>query len=88
MALKTVDIYWLGYSRTKKKLYCYFLLHGEGALRQLYPTPEEFTRLAKQLEGEGPVAFDTVGRYFVSASESAREMEPHHQIASPTRRVR
>lgn len=75
MAWKRVDKYWLGYSITKKKFYFYYRLQGEGTVYQIFPSPEEFVGLADTFRNEGPINFNTSGKYFVTAAEEIGEEE-------------
>jgi len=75
MAWKIVDKYWLGYSLPKKKFYFYYRLQGEGAVYQIFPTPEEFVGLADMFRNECPINFNTDGKYFVTAAEEIGEEE-------------
>ena len=75
MAWKKVDKYWLGYNYTKKKFYFYYRLTDENTVYQFSPTPEQFLGLADMFRNEGPISFNTDGKYFVTASEEIGEGE-------------
>jgi hypothetical protein len=75
MAWKLVDHYNLGYSITKKQFYFYYALQGEGVVHQFFPSPEEFVGLADMFRNEGPISFNTDGKYFVTAAEGIGEEE-------------
>ncbi|HEX5716401.1 MAG TPA: hypothetical protein VF179_09590 [Thermoanaerobaculia bacterium] len=75
MAWKRVENYWLGYSLTKKQFYFYYKIEGDGSAHQIFPTPQEFTALADMFRNEGPINFNTEGKYFVSAAEQIGEQE-------------
>ena len=77
MAWKTVDNYWLGYSVPKKQFYFYYKLANDSLVYQIFPSPEEFMALADMFRNEGPMNFNTVGNYFVSAAEQIGEQEAH-----------
>jgi hypothetical protein len=73
--LKVVN-YMLGYSVVNKQFYFYYTLQGETVTHQIFPSPEEFIALADMFRNEGPINFNTVGKYFVSAAEQVGENEP------------
>jgi hypothetical protein len=75
MAWKRVANYHLGYSIPKKQFYFYYTLVGENATYQLFPSPQEFMALADMFRNEGPINFNTDGKYFVSAAEQVGEQE-------------
>ena len=75
MAWKRVDKYWLGYSIPKKSFYFYYMLQGGGSVHQFFPSPEEFIALADMFRNEGPINFNTNGKYFVTAAEEIGEEE-------------
>ena len=76
MAWVRVENYWLGYSLPKKQFYFYYKLQGESGMHQLFPTSEEFSALADMFRNEGPINFNTDGKYFVTAAEQIGENEP------------
>jgi hypothetical protein len=73
--LKVVN-YMLGYSVPKKQFYFYYSLQGESVTYQFFPAPDEFIALADMFRNEGPISFNTDGKYFVSAAEQVGENEP------------
>ncbi|MBX3641415.1 MAG: hypothetical protein KF888_13140 [Nitrosomonas sp.] len=75
MAWIRVDKYWLGYSISKKSFYFYYSLQGDGTVHQFFPSPEEFIALADMFRNEGPINFNTDGKYFVTAAEEIGEGE-------------
>jgi hypothetical protein len=75
MAWMRVVDYHLGYSIPKKQFYFYYTLDGESMTHQIFPTPEEFIALADMFRNEGPMNFNTDGKYFVSAAEEVGEQE-------------
>jgi len=75
MGWKRVDKYWLGYSTAKEVFYSYYRLEGEGTVHQFIPTPADFVGLADMFRNEGPINFNTVGKYFVTAVEEIGEEE-------------
>jgi hypothetical protein len=75
MAWKQVDKYWLGYSVHKRTFYFYYRLVGEGTVFQIFPSPEEFSALADMFRNEGPISYNTDGKYFVTAPEEVGEEE-------------
>ena len=75
MAWKRVDKYWLGYSLSKKSFYFYYRLQGETSVHQFFPTPDHFVGLADMFRNEGPINFNTTGKYFVTAAEEIGEEE-------------
>ena len=75
MAWKIVENYRLGYSITKRSFYFYYKLQGENSLHQFFPTPEEFVGLSDMFRNEGPISFNTSGRYFVTGPEEIGEEE-------------
>jgi hypothetical protein len=76
MAWLRVENYWLGYSLPKKQFYFYYKLQGDPAAYQFFPSPEEFSALADMFRNEGPMNFNTDGKYFVTAAEQIGENEP------------
>jgi hypothetical protein len=62
--------------RSEEQFYFYYTLQGESVTHQFFPTPDEFRALADMFRNEGPINFNTVGKYFVSAAEQAGENEP------------
>ena len=77
MAWKRVATYNLGYSVPRKQFYFYYTLVGESVTYQIFPSPQEFLALADMFRYEGPMNFNTVGKYFVSAAEQVGEEETH-----------
>ena len=75
MAWKRVENYWLGYSLPNKQFYFYYKLVGENLVHQIFPNPQEFLGLADMFRNEGPINFNTDGKYFVSAAEEIGEQE-------------
>jgi hypothetical protein len=75
MAWKRVANYNLGYSIPNNQFYFYYTLEGEGVVYQIFPTPQEFIALGDMFRNEGPINFNTDGRYFVSAAEEVGEHE-------------
>ncbi len=75
MAWKKVDKYWLGFSVQKKQFYFYYKLEGENVVYQFFPVPDEFVALADMFRNEGPINFNTTGKYFVTAAEEIGEEE-------------
>jgi hypothetical protein len=76
MAWLRVENYWLGYSIPKKQFYFYYKLQGDPAAYQFFPAAEEFSALADMFRNEGPINFNTDGKYFVTAAEEIGENEP------------
>lgn len=77
MAWKRVSDYHLGYSIPNKQFYFYYTLVGDNVTYQMFPTPQEFMALADMFRNEGPINFNTQGKYFVSAAEQVGEQEAH-----------
>jgi hypothetical protein len=77
MAWKRVANYNLGYSIPKNQFYFYYTLVGETMTYQIFPSPPEFLALADMFRNEGPINFNTDGKYFVSAAEQVGEQEAH-----------
>ena len=77
MAWKRVINYHLGYSIPKKQFYFYYRLDGESVTYQIFPGVEEFIALGDMFRNEGPINFNTEGKYFVSAAEQVGEQEAH-----------
>ena len=75
MAWKAVDNYWLGYNHVKKQFYFYFHLEGENVVYQIFPAAEEMVPLADMFRNEGPINYNTTGKYFVTAAEEIGEEE-------------
>lgn len=75
MAWKRVATYNLGYSIPNKQFYFYYTLVGDGTAYQIFPTPQEMIALADMFRNEGPMNFNTDGKYFVSAAEQVGEQE-------------
>lgn len=75
MAWKKVDNYRLGYGIVKRSFYFYYKLEGEGSVYQIFPTPEEFVGLSDMFRNEGPIYFNTIGKYFVTGAEEVGEEE-------------
>jgi hypothetical protein len=75
MAWKRVDQYWLGYHHVNKQFYFYYHLEGENSVYQFFPSPEEFLGLADMFRNEGPISYNTDGKYFVTAAEPVGEEE-------------
>ena len=77
MAWKRVANYNLGYSIPNKQFYFYYTLVGENTIYQIFPSSQEFLALADMFRNEGPINFNTDGKYFVSAAEQVGEQEAH-----------
>ena len=77
MAWQRVENYWLGYSVPNKQFYFYYRLQGDGTVYQLFPTPDYFHALADMFRNEGPINYNTTGKYFVTAAEEIGEQEAH-----------
>jgi hypothetical protein len=75
MSWLRVTNYYLGYSVVNKQFYFYYQLQGESVVHQFFPTPDHFIALADMFRNEGPINFNTVGQYFVSAAEQVGENE-------------
>jgi hypothetical protein len=75
MAWKTVENYRLGYSVPKRAFYFYYRLEGDTTVYQMYPGSMEFLALADMFRNEGPIHFNTDGKYFVTAEEEVGEEE-------------
>jgi hypothetical protein len=75
MAWKRVANYNLGYSIANKQFYFYYRLDGENVSYQLFPSPQEFLALADMFRNEGPINFNTDGRYFLTGAEQVGEQE-------------
>jgi hypothetical protein len=75
MAWKTVEKYRLGYNVQKRAFYFYYRLAGDNTVYQLYPSPAEFMALADMFRNEGPIHFNTAGKYFVTEAEEVGEEE-------------
>jgi hypothetical protein len=71
-----VENYMLGYSLDKKQFYFYYKLQGESQVHQFFPSPAEAIALADMFRNEGPINFNTDGKYFVTAAEQIGENEP------------
>jgi hypothetical protein len=69
MPWKRVANYSLGYSIPNKHFYFYYTLVDEGTLYQIFPSPQEFVALSDMFRNEGPINFNTDGKYFTSAAE-------------------
>jgi hypothetical protein len=50
-------------------------LRGENVTYQIFPSPQEFLALSDMFRNEGPISFNTDGKYFVSAAEQIGEEE-------------
>ncbi len=48
---------------------------SKGTVYQIFPSPEEFVGLADTFRNEGPINFNTSGKYFVTAAEEIGEEE-------------
>jgi hypothetical protein len=75
MTWKRVVNYSLGYSIPKRQFYFNYTLDGENVVHQFSPSAEEFRALSDMFRNEGPMNFNTVGSYFVSAAEQVGEQE-------------
>lgn len=75
MAWKKVTNYWLGYSLDKRQFSFYYQIEGEAAVHQISTSPEETVGLADMFRNEGPVHYNTNGKYFVTAEEAVGEGE-------------
>jgi len=75
MVWKKVEKYWLGYSLANKQFYFYYKLEGETVTHQFFPSPQEFVGLADMFRNEGPISYNTDGRYFCTAAEEIGEGE-------------
>ena len=77
MAWKRVANYYLGYSIPNKQFYFYYTLENESVVHQFFPSAQEFIALGDMFRNEGPINFNDVGNYFVSAAEQVGEQEAH-----------
>ena len=75
MAWKRVSNYYLGYGITTKQFYFYYSLEGDPVPD--LPSAQEFVALGDMFRNEGPINFNDVGKYFVSAAEQVGEQEAH-----------
>jgi hypothetical protein len=75
MAWKIVDKYRLGYHVQKRSFFFYYQLEGESTVYQIYPSPMEAMALADMFRNEGPIHFNTSGKYFVTEAEEVGEEE-------------
>ena len=75
MAWKKVDNYRLGFSPIERNFYFYYKLAGETTVHQFFPSPQEFLGLSDMFRNEGPIHFNTDGRYFITAAEDVGEEE-------------
>lgn len=75
MAWKRGTNYYLGYSIPKRQFYLYHALEGDTSVHQFFPSGEEFIALGDMFRNEGPINFNTIGSYFVSAAEQVGEQE-------------
>ncbi len=75
MTWKKVDNYRLGYGISKRSFYFYYQLAGENSVYQIFPTPDEFIGLSDMFRNEGPIYFNTTGKYFVTGAEEIGEEE-------------
>jgi hypothetical protein len=75
MAWKRVSNYSLGYSIPSNQFFFYYTLVGEPTTHQLFLSAHEFTALADMFRNEGPITFNTDGKYFASAAEQVGENE-------------
>ncbi len=57
------------------KLQFYYKLEGENVVYQFFPVPDEFVALADMFRNEGPINFNTSGKYFITAAEEIGEEE-------------
>ena len=73
MAWKKVESYRLGYSLRRKAFLFYYQLEGETSMRQLNPKPAEYVGLADLFRNGGPISYNTVGEYFVTAGEAIKD---------------
>jgi hypothetical protein len=75
MTWKRVDKYWLGFNYPKKKFYFYYKLNDDNNVYQFNVTPEQFLGLSDMFRNEGPISYNTDGKYFVTAAEGIGEGE-------------
>ena len=75
--MERVANYNLGYSIPNKQFFFYYTLVGENQTYQLFPSAQEFMALADMFRNEGPMNFNTDGKYFISAAEQIGEQEAH-----------
>jgi len=75
MAWKRVASYNLGYSIPNKQFYFWYRLDGENVSYQFFPSAADAMALADMFRNEGPMNFNDVGRYFVTAAEEIGEEE-------------
>lgn len=75
MAWKQVIKYWLGYNIDQKQFLFYYQLDGEATINQIKPSAADFAGLADMFRNEGPIHFETTGRYFTTAAEDVGEGE-------------
>jgi hypothetical protein len=76
MAWLRVDNYWLGYKHSDNQFYFYYKLQGESQVHQLFPSAHECLTLADMFRNEGPINYNTEGKYFITAAEQIGENEP------------
>jgi hypothetical protein len=72
---KRVANYRLGYSIPTKLFHFDYELVGESSVNQIFLSPQEFMALADMFRNEGPIDFNTAGKYFVTAAEQIGEQE-------------
>ena len=87
MVWKRVENYWLGYSLETKRLSFYYKLEDESVVHQIFPGTQENLALADMFRNEGPIKFNTDGRYFISAPEEVGEEESNNEMVSDTQFV-
>jgi hypothetical protein len=69
MAWKRVANYNLGYNVPNKQFSFYYELAGELEKHQMRTSPIEFLALSDMFRNEGPILYNTVGKYFCSNAE-------------------
>ena len=75
MAWQTVEKYYLGYNIPQKQFYFYYKLQGVASVTQIFPSPAEFVALADMFRNEGPISYNTNGKYFTTQAEPVGEGE-------------
>jgi hypothetical protein len=63
-----VTNYRLGYNVSKKQFHFDYELTGDSTVHQIFLSPQEFSALADMFGKGGPIDFNTVGQYFVTAA--------------------
>jgi hypothetical protein len=75
MAWQTVEKYYLGYNIPQKQFYFYYKLQGVASVTQIFPSPAEFVALADMFSNDGPISYNTNGKYFTTQAEPVGEGE-------------